>query len=226
MQRTIRIVAVICWAAAVLAGCGSGDETPSTPTTPITPVTPAPIGNPPPPSLGAVQVDRAGRAGVTTALANPFFRESVAREQAEHDVILDDYNAASDPSKWVTEFSSLLETNLAVFDGLDGVCGNQLLADPAKGAGRYKALADVLADDQLYVNTASGTCNQYLAVEANALGIRNTDCGGRTPLENTIDITYSVLATGALTGVTNGLTKDADGTASITAFPFLDRPLP
>jgi len=209
MQRTIPIVAILLWAAVVLTGCGSDDNTP-----------------PPPPSVGAVQIDRMGRAGVNTALTNPFFRESVASEESQHEAILDNYNAARDPSQWVAQFSSLIAPNLAILDSLDGVCGNQLLAGPAPVPGRYKVLADILADDQLYVNTASGTCNQYLAVEANAIGIANTDCGGRTPLENTIDITYSVVALGALTGVTNGITSDADGTASLTVFPFLDRPVP
>ena len=208
MPRSIHIVAIIFCTAVVLTGCGSDDS------------------NPPPPRLGAVQIDRMGRAGVNTALTNPFFRESVASEESQHERILDDYNAAHDPSQWVAEFSSLIASNLAILDGLDRVCGNQVLAGPAPVAGRYKALADILADDQLYVNTASGMCNQYLAVEAKAIGIANTDCGGRTPLENTIDITYSVVAVGALTGVTNGVTSDADGTASLTVFPFLDRPVP
>ena len=194
--------------AVVLTGCGSDND------------------NPPPPSVGAVQIDRMGRAGVNTALTNPFYRESVASEDSQHKLIVDDFNAASDPSQWVARFSSLIASNLAILDSLDGVCGNQVLAGPAPVSGRYKTLADILADDQLYVNTASGTCNQYLAVEANAIGIANTDCGGRTPLENTIDITYAVVAVGALTGVTNGITSDADGTASLTTFPFLDRPVP
>jgi len=41
---------------------------------------------------------------------------------------------------------------------------------------------------------------------------------------STIDVTYSLLAAGALSGVTNGVTADGDGTASLTVFPFLDRP--
>ena len=208
MQRTMYIVAIMLCTTVGLTGCGSDDD------------------NPPPPSVGAVQIDRMGRAGVNTALTNPFYRESVASEDSQHKLIVDDFNAASDPSQWVARFSSLIASNLAILDSLDRVCGNQVLAGPAPVPGRYKTLADILADDQLYVNTASGTCNQYLAVEANAIGIVNTDCGGRTPLENTIDITYSVVAVGALTGVTNGITSDADGTASLTAFPFLDRPVP
>ena len=210
MPRTLYIVVAMFCAVVALAGCGSDDS------------------NPPPPAVGAVQIDRMGRAGVNTALTNPFFRESVASEESRHEMISDDYNAANDPSQWVAQFSSLIASNLAILDGLDRVCGNQIQPPPGlpQVAGRYKALADILADDQLYVNTASGTCNQYLAVEANAIGIANTDCGGRTPLENTIDITYSVVAAGTLTGVTNGITSDADGTASLTAFPFLDRPVP
>jgi len=208
MQRILHIVIAMFCTAVVLTGCGSDDD-----------------NNPPPPRVGAVQIDRMGRAGVNTALTNPFFRESVPSEESRHETILDDYNAANDPSQWVPEFSSLIASNLAILDGLDRVCGNQVLAGPAPVAGRYKALAVILADDQLYVNTASGMCNQYLAVEANAVGIANTDCGGRTPLENTIDITYSVVAVGALTGVTNRIPSDADGTASLTAFPFLDRPV-
>src|SRR5262245_32822593 len=208
MPRTIPIVVILLWAAVGLTGCSSDDS------------------NPPPPPLGTVQIDRMGRAGVNTALTNPFFRESVASEESQHEMIVDAYNAAHDPSQWVAMFSSLMAPNLAILDSLDGVCGNQVLAGPAPAAGRYTAFANILADDQLYVNTASGTCNQYLAVEANAIGIANTDCGGRTPLENTIDITYSLVALGALSGVTNGITSDADGTASLTVFPFLDRPVP
>jgi hypothetical protein len=80
-------------------------------------------------------------------------------------------------------------------------------------------------DDELYLNTASGDCSIYLGVEANAVNaIPNTDCGGRTPLENTIDETYSLLAIGAPSGVTNGITSDADSMPSLTEFPFLGAP--
>ncbi len=170
------------------------------------------------------QIDRMGRAGVNTATTAPFFRESVPEEQAAHDQVLDAYNSASDPSQWGTLFAGRIAGNIAILDSLDTVCGNQLLAGPQPVAGRYDALAGVLADDRLYVNTASGSCAQYLAVEGNAVGITNSDCGGRTPLEDTIDTTYSVLAIGKLTGVTDGVPKDADGNASITVFPYLDVP--
>ena len=170
---------------------------------------------PPPPALG-VQIDRIGRAGVNTALVDPF-NLNAASKGANQDA----YNAAAVPSQWGSSFGGRIAANMAIFDGVDTVCGNQLLAGPAPVPGRYGTLAGVLADDQLYVNTSSGTCTTYLAVEANAVGIANSDCGGRTPLYDTIDRTYSVLTIGALGGVTDGVDADADGAASTSTFPFL-----
>ena len=172
-------------------------------------------GDPSPPQLGE-QIERMGRAAINTALSKPFTASDV-RGAAE-----DVYNAASDPSQWASMFSAEFASNLAIFDGLDRNCGNQLLAGTSAAPGRYDALAGVLADDQLYVNTDSGTCQTYLAVEANALGITNDDCGGRTPLYDTIDVSYSVLAAGTLSGVGDGILDDADSDASITTLPFYD----
>lgn len=180
-------------------------------------------GPPAPPSLGD-QIDRIGRAGVNTALTNPFYRESVPDELDAHEEIVDEYNANDAPGDWASSYTGLIAGNLAIIDSLDTVCGNQLLAGASPVAGRYDALAGVLTDDQLYVNTGSGSCQQYLAVEGNALGITNNDCGGRTPLHDTIDVTYSVLAIGALTGVGDGVPIDGDGVASLNNFPFLDEP--
>jgi len=55
-------------------------------------------------------------------------------------------------------------------------------------------LASLLSDDQLYVDSDSGTCGGlHLAVEADATNIlNNTDCGGRTLDADVIDVTYSV----------------------------------
>jgi hypothetical protein len=170
------------------------------------------------------QIDRMGRAGINTAATAPFFRESVEEEKKAHDDVADAYNSASDPTQWVSLFSGEIATNIAILDSLDTVCGNQLLAGPTATPGRYDTLAGVLADDQLYVNTNSSSCHQYLAVEGNAVGIKNDDCGGRTPLYDTIDVTYSVLAIGKLEGVTDGIDRDDDGAASTTQFPYLDTP--
>lgn len=168
-----------------------------------------------PPALGP-QIDRMGRAGVNTALIAPFDLNSSSKGASQ-----DAYNAAGVPSQWGAQFAARIAANLAVLDGLDTVCGNQLLAGPAPVPGRYATLAGVLADDQIYVNTSSGTCDVYLAVEANAVGIANSDCGGRTPTVDTIDRTYSVLAAGALSGVGDGVARDADAAHSTTSFPFL-----
>ncbi len=77
------------------------------------------------------------------------------------------------------------------------------------------------------MNTGTGTCNVYLAVEAafvtsGTLGAG--DCGGRVPTEDVVDETYSLLAIGAPSGVTDGVSADADNPANATAFPFLGAP--
>jgi hypothetical protein len=180
---------------------------------------------PPKPALGATQVDRMGRAGVNTALTNPF---GVTPATQTSDQTKDAYNAVSDPARF-GQFKAQIAQNLAILDGLDRTCGNQFAAGTTAAAGRYDALAGVLADDRLYVNSATGTCSTYLAVEAafvtgGALGAN--DCGGRTPTEDVIDETFSLLAIGAPSGVTDGIDRDAEGGASATTFPFLGSPNP
>lgn len=172
------------------------------------------------------QIDRMGRAAINTAITDPFdLIKGETIDQAK-----DEYNEAAWPATWGKEFAGEFASTLAVLDALDGNCGNQLIAKPAvKGkvpADRYAPLAGVLADDQLYLDTRSRTCSLYLAVEADAVGLApgNGDCGGRTPLENTVDESYSLLAIGKPSGVTNGITKDADHTASLSVFPFLQDP--
>jgi hypothetical protein len=164
--------------------------------------------NPAPPTLG-VQVDRQGRSVVNTALIHPFDSNAAAQGAAK-----DAYNAAA-PATWQT-FKAEIAHNLAIFDGLDGNCGNQLLAGPTVVAGRYDALAGALADDQLFINSAVGTCTQYFAVE---LGM-TTDCGGRAPTYDTVDVTLSAAAIGMPAGVTDGVAAD-DKTQSNSTFPFL-----
>lgn len=172
----------------------------------------------------ADQVDRMGRAGVNTAVTDPFYISGDADDNAEHGEITDRYNSITTQSESVDEFADVFEGNIAIYDGLDTMCGNQLAAD-ANPDDRYAFLATVLADDQIYVNSASGTCTQYFGVELNALGIANTDCGGRTPLYDVIDVTYSALANGATSPVGDGVDSDTDGNHSATAFPFLAAPI-
>ncbi len=204
MKRTATLLGLL-----VLVACSSS----STPD----------AGAPAAPTLGTTIVDRMGRAGVNTALTDPFNDLGSATPPYTESAAKDHYNSISDPTQWSSNFKSWIESNIAILDGLDGVCGNQFIFN-FMGSGAYSTLASVLVDDRLYVNTASGTCTTYLGVEANYVGVTNTDCGGRTPLENTIDETYSLLAIGALTGVTNGITSSGTATASLNVFPFLQPP--
>jgi hypothetical protein len=190
-----------------------------------------------------------GRAGVNTALTDPFWDDGT-QTVADHKARQDKYNEASDPNMWGDvelttgkKVRDVIRSSLAAYDALDGTgdgtmandgCGNQLAYGATyKGVvyPDYSLLSAVLTDDRLYLNTASGTCTTYLAVEAKELGIANSDCGGRTPTYNTIDITYSALVTGhplctTMCDVSNGVTADADKglNYSETTFPFLGEP--
>lgn len=168
-------------------------------------------GPPPAPALKTKVLDRMGRAAVNTAL------DKVLSNGAEKGEARDLYNS-SDRDVWAP-FAPIIAADLAVYDSLDTVCGNQLLAGSNAAAGRYDALAGVLADDRLALNTAVGTCNQYFAVE---LGL-TTDCGGRTLFYDVIDTTYSALAIGAASGVTDGVDGDEDAHTG-DVFPFLAAP--
>jgi hypothetical protein len=183
--------------------------------------------NPPPPTLGA-EIDRIGRPGVNTLLTDPF--DTLIGMTP--DQVKDAYNAEGNEAMWAPKFANLIAANLAILDAFDSQgpqngygCGNQLGAASSNDAGtRYATLAGALADDQLYVDTAQTSCGQYLAVEADAVvaaGLK--DCGGRTPTMDTIDVTYSALASGTLTGVTDGIFQP-DPKPSNTSFPFLGPP--
>jgi hypothetical protein len=174
---------------------------------------------PMPPSLGT-QIDRMGRPAINTALNNEF-NPNIAQAGLAKDA----YNFESNPARWST-FIPTFEQSLAILDGLDGVCGNQL-AFGALGAPGYTTLATLLAADTLWINTSSSTCSLYLAVEFNALGITNHDCGGRTLTYNVIDDTLNAVA-GTLSTtnppgpLTNGVTMPAS--PPLATFPFLAAP--
>lgn len=164
-----------------------------------------------------VQIDRMGRPAVATATIATFSSDDVAKGQMK-----DAYNAAA-PASWAT-YSGEMKKSLAILDSLDGVCGNQLVADQT--AERYAFLAGVLADDQLYVHSERGECGIYLGLEAEivgAVGEGEGKCGGRTPTDDVIDRSYSVLAAGVLAGVDDGVTG-ADANADPNVFPFLGAP--
>lgn len=114
-------------------------------------------------------------------------------------------------------------------------CGNQALYNNGMGgapvANSYQALAGVLSDDQLYLDTSKGTCAFYLAVEFGVVIAQpNSTCGGRAPNYDVIDFTLSLGAVGLLGFSTDGMfTPDLrDGAvahADVTqTFPFLGPP--
>jgi hypothetical protein len=173
-----------------------------------------PRGKDNPPELGD-QIDRMGRPAISTALVETFNPDEDEKGEAK-----DAYNFAQ-PEDW-SEFIPEFETSLGILDALDGECGNQLLAET--GSGAYEALATVLVDDQLYVDTDKGECTEYLGVEAEALElVTDGSCGGRTPEYDVIERSYSVLAAGALAGVDDTITED-DVALDLDTFPFLAEP--
>jgi len=193
---------------------------------------PMPRGMDNPPTIGT-QIDRNGRPGVTSALVGTF----TATDDTTRNDLKDDYNADADPSTWVSEYQDTIHSQLAVLDGLDGTCGNQLAFDANPlddGSSDHDFLAALLANDRLWVDSTNTTCmGGYLHVELQALGVDVPGCGGRMPAQDVIDATYSVLAGGLplLTAgtdggpaVTDGVPfEDEDGAPTAT-FPFLAAP--
>lgn len=203
--RTGLCVGAALWI--TFAGCHTGYRT-------------APNGEHAPamPALGA-QLDRAGRVAVSTGLIHTFDPDPSTKASGKLA-----FNTAA-PNAWA-EYRTEAAWNLAIWDGLDTQCGNQLIAAAEVSPNRYEQLATVLMDDQIYLDASRGTCGQYLGLEAEAVGALpegEGNCGGRTPLDDVIGVTYSVLAAGALSGIDDTLTSD--GAAHNPAvFPFLARP--
>lgn len=200
-----------------LAACG--DDGGSSPDAHQAPDANVPDAGPPaPPALGT-QMDRIGRPAINTALNNAFNPDNTSKQAAK-----DAYNTAA-PADWAAQ-APILAGGLGIVDGIDTVCGNQLAYDGAGGTSTYYApLAGVLADDEIYVNSASSSCTTYLAVEANALGIvPNNDCGGRVMSYDVIATSYSVLVAGQLSGIDDGIPAEAVP-ADPDVFPFLAAPL-
>ncbi|MDE1146307.1 MAG: hypothetical protein PW843_06730 [Azospirillaceae bacterium] len=165
------------------------------------------------------QIDRAARPLTGNALLGQLQPAEVG------DRLKEAYNAATpaDGGRFVGE----IEKGLAFYDSFDGHCGNQWLADDtAPPTRRYHRLATVLADDRLWVNSASGVCTQLFAVELVALADERAlrgDCGGRAPTYDAVNIYRSFLVDGTAGSVTDGLTRD-EHPPSDTLFPFLVAP--
>ncbi|QWP75439.1 hypothetical protein J5226_17710 [Lysobacter sp. K5869] len=160
------------------------------------------------------RIDRAGRVLTGNALLGTLDGEEVSDKLKER------YNAIA--PKDAAEFVPEIEKGLALYDGFDGRCGNSLLAAPALER-RYRALAQLLADDRLWIDSRRTRCEQPFAVElAQAAGRRayRRDCGGRTPLQTAINAYRSLLVDGRTDSVSDGLERD-EKTPSIAQFPFL-----
>ncbi|MBC8027471.1 MAG: DUF4331 family protein [Steroidobacteraceae bacterium] len=162
-----------------------------------------------------VTTDRMGRALTGNALLGTFARKEVS------DALKERYNRA--PQEHWQEFAAELAGNLAIYDGFDGICGNQWLAvQNAAPATRYTQLSRLLADDRLWVNSRSGRCRQYLAAEFDLVGATNDDCGGRTPDYDAVDVFRSLAMRGEISGLSDGV--DRDDARTTTDFPFLRAP--
>ncbi|MFZ0286979.1 MAG: DUF4331 family protein [Terriglobales bacterium] len=174
---------------------------------------------PPIPRLGE-QIERTARPLIKNGLVGgPLARDKESDQRKEA------YNRVA-RNGWA-KFSSDIEKTLGFYDGFDGKCGNQWLADTkAEASHRYDRLAKVLADDRVWVNSKSTVCTQFLAVELTEFqthGALSNDCGGRTPNYDASNIFRSLLVNGTMAGGIDGLDHD-DKVHSTTDFPFLAAP--
>ena len=164
------------------------------------------------------QLDRVGRPLTGNALLGTLATAAIS------DKLKEEYNRATPAT--AARFVPEIEKNLGLYDGFDGKCGNQLAASKSATAGRYHELAVLLADDRLWVNSASGVCTQFFAVELATLtgpSAVDNDCGGRTPTYSAANVYRSLLANGTPAGIDDGLTRDKREHSS-TVFPFLAAP--
>jgi len=163
-----------------------------------------------------VVIDRMGRALTGNALLGTFDSEAAS------DLRKTQYNQA--PQEQWNSFTADLAATLAIYDAFDGRCGNQWLgARHSRAVGRYDRLARLLADDRLWVNSASKSCRRYLTAEFSQAGTENRDCGGRTPNYDAVDIFRSLLVMGKITGVDDGVARD-ERAHSDARSPFLAAP--
>jgi hypothetical protein len=171
------------------------------------------------PALGE-QIERTARPLIKNGLVGgPLAPDSISNQHKEA------YNRVA-RTGW-KHFSRDIERTLGLYDGFDGKCGNQWLADSkAEPSQRYAALSKLLADDRIWVNSGSSKCTQFLSLEFTALGTPGAlagDCGGRTPNYDASNIFRSLLTNGTVSGFDDGLHHD-DKMHSTTEFPFLAAP--
>ena len=165
------------------------------------------------------QLDRMGRPLTENALLATLGPDDVS------DTLKEQYNKKTPATS--AQFVPEIEKGLELYDGFDGICGNQLLADrSAQPAMRYRKLAELLADDRLWINSESAVCTQFFAVELADLAGQSAlgnDCGGRTVNYDAIDVYRSLLVNGTTVGVDDGVNHD-EREHSVAVFPFLAPP--
>jgi hypothetical protein len=163
-------------------------------------------------AMAEKQLDRVGRPLTKNALLGLFAPE------ADSDALKEAYNldTPAEAARYVAE----IEKSLALYDGFDGRCGNQLLAGPRAESGRYHALAELLADDRLWIDSRERSCCHFLAVER---GLAD-DCGGRPPSMSAANAFRSLLVNGGDSGTDDGLERD-EQPVSDQNFPFLAPPV-
>jgi hypothetical protein len=164
------------------------------------------------------RIDRMGRPLTGNALLATLGPDTVS------DALKEQYNRASPAAS--DAFVPEIEKTLGLYDAFDGVCGDAFLADRSAGASRYLPLAILLADDRLWIDSASRRCTTLFAVELAVLAGRDGfrgDCGGRAPTYDAVDTYRSLLVNGSTTGVEDGVDRD-DGEPSDAVFPFLAPP--
>lgn len=240
MRGRERWLAAIAIAAS--AGCGGGGGKAAS-DSPDGGASDAP-GTPMPPELGA-QLDRMGRPGVGELLIATFGGTDAADRQAA-------YRQASDPKTWLTTplaknvtIASELRTNIGPFDAIDAGlvvnsttfpgCTDTLGYQRPTSVTSYDALIDILADDELYLDTSKATCTTYLSLEleqASAGTLAHDTCGGRMLGLDALDVLLAVLIAGRAgldqsAGFAPIFHSAATAHADITdAFPFLGAPNP
>jgi Domain of unknown function (DUF4331) len=173
-------------------------------------------------SIAGKPLDRMGLPFVKDTLlgSGPFSSDDASNVRRKQ------FNAARPTTS--AEFIPDIQKMLAFQDGLDGNCGNQLLARPEESPLRYWTLAKLFAEDRLWVNSTSSVCTQFFAVELATLAGQkafNGDCGGRSPTYDAANVWRSLVIAGSTTGITDGLSQD-EHPPSASVFPFLAPPDP
>jgi hypothetical protein len=209
-----RSTSLAALAAALLVGCGDNLDAPPDAGEPA--AEPDANVRPQPPELGPI-LDRMGRPMTSHLLIGTAYDDAEQKRLAQRE-----YDRA-EVDRWHT-FEAELERNVALFDGLDNRTSERDRCNNLEAP--YDDLAQLLANDQLFVDTASGNCDAYFAVERTSFGAQShASCGGRAPSYDVIDLIYSEVVKGAsLPMLSDGVGPHGDHSDS--AFPFLGPPHP